>query len=171
MKTLQLDLPLTPQIITQLQFKDKILLSGALYTARDQAHARLSQLLLAGAISPLPLAESALFYCGPTPTPPGRLFGVIGPTTSARMDKYTPLLLEHGLKVMIGKGERSPEVEAAIRRHGAVYLICVGGIAALLSRCVVSAELFLWPELGAEAVYRLVVQDLPCYVAIAGVGK
>lgn len=167
MKTLKLKLPLTPQIIAQLQVKDKILLSGVLYSARDQAHARLCELLRSGQESPLPLSESAIFYCGPTPTPPGRLFGVIGPTTSARMDKYTPLLLEHGLKVMIGKGERSPEVEAAIRRQGAVYLLCVGGIAALLSRCVVSAELFLWPELGAEAVYRLEVQDLPCYVAIA----
>ncbi len=166
MKVRKLSLPFSSKLISSLLPGDKILLNGSLYTARDRAHTRLVELMRAGHTSPIPLDEGALFYCGPSPVPPGRICGAIGPTTSARMDSFTPFLLENGLKVMIGKGDRSKEVCNAIRKHGAVYLVATGGISALLSRCVVSRETFLWPELGAEAVYRYVVQDFPCYVAI-----
>jgi fumarate hydratase subunit beta len=163
--SLSLSLPLSQEQIVSLKIGDKVLLSGSLYTMRDVAHTKLTDILQRGEQSPVPLSEGAIFYCGPAPTPPGKITGAIGPTTSARMDKFTPLLLEHGLKVMIGKGERSPEVEAAIREHEALYLVCVGGISALLTRSIVSRETFLWSELGAEAVYRLVAHELPCYVA------
>jgi len=166
MKTHKLELPLDSKTIKSLERGDKILLSGTIYTARDLAHTRLIEMMRSNEEIPIPWSETALFYCGPSPTPPGRVSGVIGPTTSARMDAFTPLLLEQGLKVMIGKGERSPETEAAILKHQALYLICVGGASALLTQCVVSRETFLWPSLGAEAVYRFVVQDLPCYVAV-----
>jgi len=166
MRVRKLSLPFSSEMISSLIQGDKILLDGTLYTARDLAHTRLAELMRAGQPSPIPLDEGALFYCGPSPVPPGKVCGAIGPTTSARMDRFTPFLLEHGLKVIIGKGDRSPEVCHAIRKHGAVYLVATGGISALLSRRVVSRETFLWPELGAEAVYRYVVQDFPCYVAI-----
>ena len=166
MRIHKLELPIDLARLSELKPGDKVLLSGELYTARDQAHARMVDLLVRGEGLPFDLGSSALFYCGPAPVPPGGTSGAIGPTTSSRMDRYTLPLLEQGLKVMIGKGERSPEIETAIRNHDALYLVCVGGISALLSRCVVSRETFLWPELGAEAIHRLVVQDLACYVAI-----
>lgn len=162
----KLNLPIDPARLHELKPGGKVLLSGEIYTARDQAHARMIDLLARGEALPFDLGNSALFYCGPAPVPPGRISGAIGPTTSSRMDRYTLTLLERGLKIMIGKGERSAKIATAIRDHGALYLICVGGISALLARCVVSRETFLWPELGAEAVHRLVVRDLPCYVAI-----
>lgn len=166
MRTLSIQLPLDRVTCSQLQPGDKILLNGVIYTARDQAHTRLTALLSQGEASPIPLTESAIFYCGPAPTPPGFISGAIGPTTSARMDRFTILMLKHGLKVIIGKGDRSPEVEAAIRSHDALYLVAAGGCSALLTQSVVSRETFLWPELGAEAVYRLAVHNFPCYVAI-----
>lgn len=166
MKIHRLSLPLDPSGLTELKTGDKVLLSGEVHTARDQAHARFMDLLNSGEPFPFDLSKTALFYCGPAPVPPGRTSGSLGPTTSYRMDRYTIPLLERGLKVMIGKGERSPEVTAAIKEHGALYLVSVGGISALLARCVVSRETLLWPELGAEAVYKLVLQNLPCYVAL-----
>jgi fumarate hydratase subunit beta len=166
MKAIELTLPLDDQTIRSLKYGEKFLLSGTIYTARDQAHARMADMIAKGEDIPIPLKDTAIFYCGPAPVPPGKVSGAIGPTTSARMDRYTPLLLDNGLRIMIGKGGRSAEVEAAIKRHGALYMVCVGGISALLTRCVVSRETYLWPELGSEAVYRLEVKDLPCYVAI-----
>lgn len=166
----ELILPAEPLTFSNLKVGDKVLLSGEIFTARDQAHKILINMISQGETLPLNLSETAIFYCGPAPTPPGKICGSIGPTTSIRMDGYTLPLLEQGLKVMIGKGERSPAVEIAIKEHGALYLICCGGISALLSQAVVSRETFLWPELGAEAVYRLVVKELPCYVGIAGTG-
>jgi fumarate hydratase subunit beta len=166
MRIIKIELPLKSEEIKMFTIRDKLLISGVLYTARDQAHLRLNQLIKEGKPLPFNLADSTLFYCGPAPTPPGKVCGAIGPTTSARMDKYTPLLLENGLKVMIGKGERSKEVTNAIRKHRAIYLICVGGISALLSQTVVSCETFCWKELGAEAIYRMEVKDFPGYVAI-----
>lgn len=166
MKVHKLNLPLDEKTIRSLKRGDKILLSGEIYTARDLAHTRFLEMIKNKEDITIPFAETALFYCGPSPTPPGRISGAIGPTTSARMDEFTLPLLKQGLKVMIGKGERSPETEAGIRKHKALYLVCVGGASALLTQCVVSRETFLWPSLGAEAVYRLVVQDLPCYVAV-----
>ncbi|NLK50473.1 MAG: TRZ/ATZ family protein [Candidatus Cloacimonetes bacterium] len=164
MRTLKLDLPLSPSQIQSLQPGDKLLLSGVLYTARDKAHQRLIQLIESGNQLPFDLSSSTLFYCGPSPVPPNKICGAIGPTTSSRMDPFTPMLLEHGLRVMIGKGDRSEDVQRAIRKHNAVYLVAVGGISALLARCVTYFELFAWEELGPEAIYKMQVQDFPCYV-------
>lgn len=158
-------LPLDHEQISELDIGDKVLLSGVVYTARDQAHKRMLSLLNEGKELGFDLSEIAIFYCGPSPKAVGQVCGAIGPTTSSRMDKLTLPLLEAGLKVMIGKGERSSEVIEAIHQHGAVYLTAIGGVSAVLSRCIVSCETFLWPDLGAEAVYRLSVIDLPCYVA------
>ena len=165
MKIHKYTLPLSPEQISELEIGDKVLLSGVIYTARDQAHKRMLSLLNEGKELGFDLSETAIFYCGPSPKAIGQICGAIGPTTSSRMDKLTLPLLEAGLKVMIGKGERSSEVIEAIHQHGAVYLTAIGGVSAVLSRCIVSCETFLWPDLGAEAVYRLSVIDLPCYVA------
>jgi len=162
----KLTLPLPDIGHLKLQPGDKILLSGTLYTARDMAHKRLVALINSEEPLPWDLSQGAIFYCGPSPVPKGKLCGAVGPTTSARMDPFTPLLLDHGLKVMLGKGERSPEIAAAIRAHGALYIVAVGGISALLVRHVTGFEPFLWTELGAEAVYKMEVVDFPCYVTI-----
>ena len=153
-----------------LRAGDQVLLSGEIYTARDAAHRRLVELIQKGEPLPFDLRSAVIYYCGPAPTPPGRVFGAAGPTTSYRMDAYTPALLEQGLSGMIGKGERSAAVVDAIKKHGAVYFAAIGGVAALLSNCVVSAELVAWPELLSEAVQRLVVKDLPLIVAIDSQG-
>lgn len=166
MKTISLTLPLTSDIIRSLDIDDKVLLNGTILTARDAAHKRIFEMLERGEELPFDLAETTLFYCGPSPTPPDKVCGAIGPTTSSRMDFWTPKLIEHGLRVMIGKGERAKYVEDVIQQHGALYLVCFGGISAYLARSIVSCETFLWPELGAEAVYKLVVRDLPAYVAL-----
>lgn len=162
----ELTLPALPAAYSGYKIGDKVLLSGEIYTARDQAHLRLVEMINKAEPLPFDISATAIFYCGPAPVPPGQASGSLGPTTSYRMDPYTIPLLDVGLKVMIGKGERSPEIETAIRQHGALYLVCVGGISALLAQCVVSRETYFWPELGAEAIHRFVVKDLPCYVAI-----
>ena len=166
MNEIKLTLPLQNTDLTNLKTGDKVLLNGVFYTARDAAHKRIVEYLDTGKELPFELKDAAIFYAGPTPARPGQVCGAIGPTTSSRMDKYTPRLLEAGVKVLIGKGERSPEVIDAIRKHQAVYLVAVGGAAALLSKCVVSCEIIAWEDLGTEAVRRLVVKDFPCYVAI-----
>lgn len=165
MREYHLTLPLEPSLIAKLKPGDKVYLSGIIHTARDKAHQRLVMMIERGETLPFDLSRTALFYCGPTPTPPGMICGAVGPTTSSRMDPYTVPLLERGLKVMIGKGDRAPEILEAIHDNHALYLVCVGGASALLSMCIVSCETFLWPELGTEAVYRMQVLELPCYVA------
>ena len=159
-------LPLCPADIIPLQEYDKVLLTGCLYTARDAAHKKMAAILQKGEKLPLDLAKTALFYCGPSPLKPGNRCGAIGPTTSSRMDVYTPLLLQNGLRVIIGKGERSLETQKAIRDWGAVYFIMPGGISAYLSQYIVSCEPFLWQELGPEAIYKLRVQEIPVFVGI-----
>jgi len=149
-----------------LQQGDKVLLSGTVFTARDAAHKRIVEMLEKGEKLPFDLKEAAIFYAGPTPARPGAVCGAIGPTTSVRMDKYTPVLLKAGVKVLIGKGERSPETVKAIKEHKALYLVAVGGAAALLAQCVTSCEVIAFQDLGTEAVRKLVVKDFPCYVAI-----
>jgi len=166
MKVINIALPLSNDTLSMLKAGDKVLLSGVLYTARDAAHQRLIELLDCGKPLPIELNQAAILYAGPTPAKPGAVCGAIGPTTSARMDKFTPRLLENGVKVLIGKGERSAEAQNAIRQHQAVYLVAVGGAAALLSKCVQSCEVVAFVDLGAEAVYRLEVQDFPCYVSV-----
>lgn len=159
-------LPFSETSISLLKVGDKVLLSGELLTARDAAHKRLIQILERGEALPFELPCTTLFYCGPSPSLNGKACGAIGPTTSARMDVWTPRLMDAGIRVMMGKGERSAPVNECIRNHRGLYLVCVGGAAAYLARRVVSCETFLWPELGAEAIYKLVVKDFPAYVAV-----
>ena len=166
MKIYRYTLPLCPADIRQLNISDKVLLTGCLFTARDAAHKRMVEIIQRGEKLPLDLAETTLFYCGPSPARPGNICGAIGPTSSSRMDVYTPILIQNGLRVMIGKGERSLEVQKAIRDFGAVYFIMPGGISAYLSQHIISCETFLWQELGPEAIYKLWVKEIPVFVGI-----
>ena len=156
--------PLTEEIITSLHARDMVLLSGEVYTARDVAHRRLYDALTKGEVLPIDLPKAILFYAAPTPTPPGKVIGSIGPTTSYRMDFFTPKLIENGLRGMIGKGKRSPEVVEAIKRNNAVYFGAIGGIAALMSRCVKKMEIIAYEDLGPEAIRKLTIVDLPLFV-------
>ncbi len=162
----RIDLPFTSDKLSKLKVGDKVMLSGEILTARDAAHQRMMMLFDMYGKLPFDLATTTLFYCGPSPTPPGKKCGAMGPTTSARMDVWTPKLIEQGLKVTMGKGERTKKLEELIRKSGSLYLVCLGGSAAYLARHIVSCETFLWPELGTEAIYKLVVKDFPAYVAI-----
>jgi len=143
----------------------QVLFSGTIYTARDMAHKKLVEMLEAGEKLPFDLNGATIFYAGPAPTPPGKASGSIGPTTAGRMDAYTPTLLAHGLKAMIGKGERSVAVTEAIQKYQAVYFVATGGAAALLAQRVIKSELIAFPELGAEGIYRLELADFPILVA------
>ena len=145
---------------------DEVKLSGVIYTARDAAHQRLVKLIAEGKELPIPLSGSVIYYVGPCPAPPGEVIGSAGPTTATRMDSLTIPLLEQGLKGMIGKGGRSKEVQDAIARHGAVYFAAVGGAGAYIAQCIKEVEVVAYPELGPEAVHRMVVKDLPLIVAI-----
>jgi len=141
-------------------------LSGIIYTARDAAHQRLIKLIDEGRKLPFDLNRAVIYYVGPCPAPPGEIIGSAGPTTATRMDDLTIPLLEHGLKGMIGKGNRSSAVEAAISRHGAVYFAAVGGAGALIAQCIKEVEVVAYSDLGPEAVHRMVVDRLPLIVAI-----
>lgn len=163
-KALELRTPLEAKILKKLTAGQEVLISGTIYTARDQAHRRLADLIKKRKKLPLPLEDQLIYYCGPTPTPKGRRVGAAGPTTSGRMDDLTPLLLAKGVKATLGKGRRSPEVKAAQKKCGAVYLAAVGGTAAYLSQFIKSSKLIAFPDLGPEAVYRLEVEDLPALV-------
>lgn len=165
-KDIELATPLDPEAVAALAAGQQVRLTGAVYAARDAAHKRMAALLLLGQPLPVDLRGQVIYYVGPTPPPPGRAMGSAGPTTSARMDPYTPALLAAGLKGMIGKGSRSAEVVEAIIRHRAVYFAALGGIGALLSRHVTAAEVVAWEDLGTEAVRRLEVQGLPLVVAV-----
>ena len=160
----RITLPLTDEMVAELRAGDRVLLSGTLLTARDAAHKKMAALLANGAELPVDLKNQVIYYVGPTPAPPGRVIGACGPTTSGRMDAYTPVVLAAGLKGMIGKGFRSPEVVQALQRHRAVYFAAVGGAGALLSKCVRAARVVAYPELGPEAVHELVVADFPAVV-------
>ena len=161
-----LHLPASDQEIKKLKPNTFVSVSGTLYTARDQAHKRIAAAIKSGETLPFDLNNAAIYYCGPTPAANGNIIGSCGPTTSGRMDAYTPLLIENGLKVMIGKGVRSTDVAQAIKKHGAVYLVAIGGAAALYQSRVKACELIAYPDLGCEAVYRLTVEDFPAVVAI-----
>jgi fumarate hydratase subunit beta len=163
-KTVKLTPPLTDQDVLQLTIGDMVLISGVIYTARDAAHKRLVEMLAAGASLPMDLQGQIMYYVGPSPAPPGRVIGAAGPTTSYRMDSYTPTLIRLGLKAMIGKGKRSAEVIEAMKEHKAVYLGATGGAGALISQRIKAAEVIAFPELGPEAVHRLVVENFPTIV-------
>ncbi len=157
--------------LRELRAGDYVYLSGTIYTARDAAHKRMYETILSGGELPFDLAGSLIYYLGPTPARPGSVIGSAGPTTSSRMDKYTPLLLQCGVRGMIGKGKRSPEVIDAIREERAVYFAAVGGAGALLSRCIKSAEVIAYEDLGTEAIRRLTVENLPLIVIVDSLGN
>jgi fumarate hydratase subunit beta len=157
--------PLKPEDVDKLRAGDKVNLNGFIYTARDAAHKRLVDLIKEGKPLPLPLDGEIIYYVGPSPTPPGKAIGSAGPTTSGRMDPYAPILIEHGLRGMIGKGERAPGVVEAMQKYGAVYFAATGGAAALLSKRITKAEIIAYAELGAESISRLTVENFPVIVA------
>lgn len=159
------------QAMGTLRAGDRVLLSGVIYTARDAAHKRFFELLDRGESLPIPLRDAAIYYAGPTPGQQGMAVGACGPTTSGRMDAFAPRLLDLGLAAMIGKGERSPAVAEAIVRNGAAYFAAVGGAGALIARCIRSAEVVAFDELGCESVKKMVVEDLPLTVAIDAQGN
>lgn len=144
----------------------ELLFSGTIYTARDQAHKRLVEAINKGSRLPFQLKDSIIYYCGPTKTPKGKVIGSCGPTTSSRMDEFTPQLLKHGLRGMIGKGSRSPEVKEAIKKYKGIYFLTYAGCAALLSKYVLSAKTVAYGDLGPEAILKLEVKDFPLIVAI-----
>lgn len=156
--------PLKPAMLRALKPGQEVLLSGTVYTARDAAHRRLVELLEQGKPLPFDLRGAVIYYAGPTPAPAGRPIGSIGPTTSYRMDAYTPQLLAAGLAGMIGKGRRSPGVVAAIGKHHAVYFAALGGAGAYLSSRIISARVIAFPELGTESVRELEVREFPLTV-------
>ena len=158
--------PLNPEIIKGLQAGDMVSLSGLIYTARDAAHKRLTELLERNEPLPFDIRNQAVYYAGPCPAPPGKPIGSVGPTTSARMDSCAPRLIQEGLRVMIGKGPRSRQVIEAIRMYTGVYFAAVGGAGALLSLTVEHAELAAFADLGPEAVYKLNVRNMPLIVAV-----
>lgn len=163
--------PLSREEAQNLRAGDSCLLSGVIYTARDAAHKRLCELLEAGEKLPIDLTDSVIYFVGPTPEKPGQVIGAAGPTTSYRMDAYSPKLIAQGQTGMIGKGKRGLEVVEAMKQHGAVYFGAIGGCGALLSRCILESEVVAYPDLGAEAIRRLVVKDFPAVVVIDTLGN
>jgi fumarate hydratase subunit beta len=158
--------PLTIEKVKTLNAGDPVLLTGTVYTARDAAHKRLADLLKQGKQLPFDLEGAVIYYVGPTPARPGQVIGSAGPTTSYRMDPYTPVLLNSGLKGMIGKGLRSREVTKSIMDNCAVYFTAIGGAAALIAKAIVSAEIVAYEELGSEAIRKFEVRELPLIVTI-----
>ena len=156
--------PLTEEAIAGLKAGEIVLLSGVIYTGRDAAHKRLVEALDRGEELPFELKDQVIYYVGPTPEKPGQIFGSAGPTTSYRMDAYTPRLLDLGLKGMIGKGYRSDEVTESIRKNKAVYFGAIGGLGATIGKSVKEAKIIAYEDLGAEAIRRIVVEDLPVTV-------
>ena len=171
MGTIRIDLPLCREQLVPLRAGDEVRLFGALYTARDAAHKRLAACLTEEKPLPFDLRGQLLYYVGPAPASPGHAVGPAGPTTSGRMDSYTPALLDAGLLGMIGKGKRSPEVVAAMKRNGAVYFGAVGGAAALIARRIISSEIIAYEDLGTEAIHRFMVADFPAIVLIDCLGN
>ena len=169
-RNIKLQTPLTDADVESLRIGDRVLLSGIVYTARDAAHKRLISLMDAGKPLPFDLKGSVIYYVGPAPAPPGKPIGSAGPTTSYRMDPFAPRLMAAGLKGMIGKGNRAPEVIEAIRKYKAVYFGAIGGAGALMAKRIVSSEIIAYEDLGPEAIRRLEVKDLPLFVINDTVG-
>jgi len=163
-KRIRLQTPFAVSDAKRLRAGDEVLLSGIVFTARDAAHGRLAQLLRDGKPVPVDLRDQVIYYCGPTPARPGRPIGSAGPTTASRMDGYTPALIAYGVRGMIGKGQRSQEVREAIKNFQAIYFGAVEGTAALLGERVREAQVVAFPDLGPEAIHRLVVEDFPVMV-------
>ncbi len=163
--------PLSNEKARELKAGDSCLISGVIYTARDAAHKRLCELIAEGKELPLDIKDSIIYFVGPTPAKPGQAIGSAGPTTSYRMDAYSPALIAKGQTGMIGKGKRGAEVIAAMKEHGAVYFGAIGGCGALLSKCIKKAEVIAYDDLGAEAIRRLEVEDFPVIVVIDSQGN
>ena len=157
--------------LSKLRAGDKLTVSGTIYTARDAAHKRLTELIASGEELPLDIRGAAIYYAGPTPEKPGQVIGFCGPTTSGRMDAYAPMLLDRGLAVMIGKGDRNAAVIDAIVRNGAVYLAAMGGAGALMGSCVKAARIVCYEDLGCEAIRELKVENMPLTVVIDSQGN
>lgn len=158
--------PVSKEDLLKLHAGDRVLLSGIVYTARDQAHKMMAEAIEKGKKLPFDLEGSAIYYVGPTPECNGRPIGSAGPTTSGRMDVYSPLLMDKGNAIMIGKGKRNEEVIASIKKNKAVYLGALGGAGALLAECIKESNIIAWPELGCEAVRKLKVEDMPLTVIV-----
>ena len=171
MAQVKLTTPLTREKVAQLKSGDSCLISGVIYTARDAAHKRLCELVEAGKELPLDVKDAIIYFVGPTPAKPGQAIGSAGPTTSYRMDAYSPTMIAQGQTGMIGKGKRSEEVVNAMKEHGAVYFGAIGGCGALLSNCIKTAEVIAYDDLGAEAIRRLEVVDFPVIVIIDSEGN
>lgn len=163
--------PLTHEAVRKLKAGDSCLITGVIYTARDAAHKRLCELVAQGKELPLDVENSIIYFVGPTPEKPGQAIGSAGPTTSYRMDAYSPTLIAKGQTGMIGKGKRGPEVIAAMKEYGAVYFGAIGGCGALLSKCIKKSEVIAYEDLGAEAIRRLEVEDFPVIVIIDSEGN
>ncbi|MFM1654697.1 Fe-S-containing hydro-lyase [Brevibacillus sp. B_LB10_24] len=164
MEAKHISAPLTDETAANLRAGDRVLISGVVYTARDAAHKRMIEALDRGETLPFDIKGQVIYYVGPTPAKPGQVIGSAGPTTSGRMDKYAPRLLELGLKGMIGKGYRNQEVKDAIVQNRAVYFAAVGGSGALLAKAIKSQELVAYEDLGPEAIRRLVIENFPAVV-------
>ena len=156
--------PLSDDDVERLKVGDRVLITGVIYGARDAAHKRMAELIDRGEEPPIDLKGQIIYFVGPSPAKPGQVIGSAGPTTSSRMDAYSPKLMEWGLKGMIGKGGRSQKVVEAMKRHKCIYMAAVGGAGALISKCIKSSEVVAYPELGAEAIYRFTVEDFPAIV-------
>ena len=168
---IQLTAPISVEEVRKLRAGDSVLLTGVIYTARDAAHKRLCELVAEGKELPFPVKDAVIYFVGPTPAKEGQAIGSAGPTTSYRMDAYSPTLIAQGLTGMIGKGKRGSEVVEAMKEHGAVYFGAIGGCGALLSNCIKKAEIVCYEDLGAEAIRRLEVQDFPVVVIIDSEGN
>ncbi|NYB74812.1 Fe-S-containing hydro-lyase [Sedimentibacter hydroxybenzoicus DSM 7310] len=167
----KVDTPLTDEVINELRAGDRVLLSGIIYTGRDAAHKRLAELINKGEELPMDIKNQTIYYVGPCPAKPGQVIGSAGPTTSGRMDAYAPLLIDEGLKGMIGKGLRNQQVVDSIVKNNAVYFAAVGGAGALLAEAIKEAEVIAFSDLGAEAIYKLRIEDFPVTVIIDNQGN
>lgn len=163
--------PLTDEIISNLKSGDEVLISGTIYTARDAAHKKLIDSINSGESLPFDIKNAIIYYVGPSPKKPGDVIGSAGPTTSYRMDAYTPTLLDLGLKGMIGKGSRNKNVVESIKKNHAVYFAAIGGAGALISSTIKSSEVIAYEELGPEAVHKLTVEDFPAIVVLDSSGN
>jgi len=170
-ETKKITSPLSREEAIKLKCGQSVLLSGTVYTARDAAHMRLMELLKKDEKLPFEIDGAIIYYVGPTPEKPGQMIGSAGPTTSYRMDGTAPTLIKAGLTGMIGKGKRSPQVIKSMQEHGAVYLGAIGGAGALLSECIISSEIIAYEDLGAEAIRKLEVKDMPLIVVIDSQGN
>jgi len=170
-EAIKITTPLNEEKVIQLKAGDFVNITGNIYAARDAAHKRFFELIEKGEKLPIDLKGQIIFYAGPTPTKPGHSCGSVGPTTSYRMDPYTPELLERGLKGIIGKGLRSKEVIKSIKKNKAIYFAAVGGVAALIAKSIKKSEVIAYEDLGAEAVFRFYVKDFPAIVVVDSAGN